>query len=107
VTNWNDGTIHDWNGGDCPVHPKTMVEYWMRRNGASECNAGNLVWDHDETAGDIIAFRVVERHVEPKVIWVNEYEGGIRIAYDSEDEAKEGAGSGAIRIAVKYVEVRE
>ncbi len=27
MTDWNNGQIHGWNGGDCPVHPETVVEY--------------------------------------------------------------------------------
>lgn len=27
--NYNDGTIHGWNGGDCPVHPETVVKVYF------------------------------------------------------------------------------
>ena len=27
---YNDGKWHGWNGGECPVHPKTVVDYlWL------------------------------------------------------------------------------
>ena len=26
MTNYNDGKWHGWNGGECPVHPKSMVD---------------------------------------------------------------------------------
>lgn len=106
MTNYNDGTIHGWNGGDCPVHPETVVEYWMREGGNSECKAGKLRWKHTENSGDIIAFRVIKQHVEPKVIWVNEYPAG-NASYKSEEAARKAAGLFATRIAVKYQEVRE
>lgn len=107
MTNYNDGQIHGWNGGDCPVHPETVVEYWMRRHGASECNAGGLLWGHSKSPGDIIAFRVVKPYVEPKVIWVNECADGEVAVFPSEAEAKKRTYSRPTRIAVKYVEVKE
>ena len=26
TTDYNDGKIHVWSGGECPVHPKSEVE---------------------------------------------------------------------------------
>ena len=105
MTDYNDGTIHGWNGGDCPVHPETVVKFWTDGGSYGKCRAGKLRWKHKELAGDIIAFHVVEQYVEPKVIWVNEYdEGRAWIAHETESDAKDGAGSFATRIAVKYVE---
>lgn len=108
-TDYNDGQIHGWNGGDCPVHPETVVEYWLRTGtGGGRREAGGLLWCHSKTAGDIIAFCVVKEYVEPKVIWVNEYaEGRAWIAHETESDAKDGAGSFVTRIAVKYVECKE
>lgn len=106
MTNWNDGQIHGWNGGDCPVHPETMVKYWMRKGG-SECVARCINWNHNKTKGDIIAFRVVKEYVDPKVIWINEDEDGEVAVFSSEAEAKKRACSRCVRIAVKYVEAKE
>ena len=106
MTNYNDGKIHGWNGGDCPVHPETVVEYWTRDRGACHCNAGDLDWSHCGKGFDIIAFRVVKEYVEPKVIWVNEYPAG-GDAYDTEILARSLAAEGILRIAVKYQEVIE
>lgn len=115
MTNYNDGQIHGWNGGDCPVHPETMVKYWMRKGG-SECVARCINWNHNKTKGDIIAFRVVKEYVEParpaasKVLWVNEYEDGSHTSHNTEGKAKHsarGLPSCIIRIAVKYVECKE
>lgn len=107
MTNYNDGTIHGWNGGDCPVHPETVVEVWLRVGSRGEKQSGNYYWGCSGANSDIIAFRVVKPHVEPKVIWVNEYNGGGSFACGSEETARKAAGPGATRIAVKYVEVRE
>ena len=106
MTNWNDGQIHGWNGGDCPVHPETVVEYWLRDGVPDTIKAEELWWSHETTGSDIIAFRVVKEYVEPKVIWVNEYPSCC-VAYASEEAARHGNGLTPTRIAVKYVEVQE
>lgn len=107
MTDYNDGTIHGWNGGDCPVHPETVVKFWTDGGSYGECRAGKLRWKHKKLAGDIIAFRVVKQYVEPKVIWVNEYANGDLFAYWDEKHAKRLVGSDTTRIAVKYVECKE
>jgi hypothetical protein len=108
MTDWNDGTNHGWNGGDCPVHPETVVEYWLRGGGAGERVAKRILWDHSKSVGDVVAFRVVKPYVEPKVIWINEYTDGRHVAHTSEGDARKWATLGsATRIAVKYVEAKE
>lgn len=107
MTDWNDGTIHGWNGGDCPVHPKTVVKYWTNSGEKSPHSAKCLRWKHtDEGLGDIIAFRVVKEYVEPKVIWVNEYAASY-FAHENDEEARKNVRPGVHRIAVKYVECKE
>jgi|GEM_PF-4677144 len=105
MIDFNDGKIHGWNGGECPVHPKTMVHYWIRNHGEATTKAELLTWEHTDGNGDIIAFYVVKAHREPKVIWVNEYSEDRIGAHFSSDDAKAHAGSNAIRIAVEYREV--
>lgn len=110
MTNYNDGKIHGWNGGDCPVHPETVVRFWKRCGyQAWSGGAGNVCWDHGDCVSDIIAFQVVEAYVGPKVIWVNEYPDGPYNwgAHPDEKTAKRLAKPSATRIAVKYVEVKE
>lgn len=51
-------------------------------------------------------FRVVEQHVEPKTIWVNEY-GNRSTVWPTESDAREYAASSATRIAVEYREVKK
>lgn len=106
MTNYNNGQIHGWNGGDCPVHPETVVEYWTRGLDACHCKAGDLDWSHCGKNFDIIAFQVVKAYVEPKVIWVNEYVDG-PVAFNTERSARNYAMPSATRIAVKYVEVKD
>ena len=108
MTDYNDGKIHGWNGGECPVHPKTVVNVWRRCCDTYELEAGGLLWQGHRGIFDIIAFRVTKAYVAPpgpKTIWVNEYSEDNRgVAYFSEEEAKENFKS-CTRIAVKYQEV--
>lgn len=106
MTNYNDGKIHGWNGGECPVHPETVVKFWHREGIAASDRAGQYWWEHSDTDGDIIAFQVVKAYVEPKVIWVNEYVDGPS-AFNTERSARRSAAPSATRIAVKYVEVKD
>jgi hypothetical protein len=107
VRDYNDGQIHGWNGGECPVHPKTVVEVWFRSKDSDIWQAGGLGWEHTGEYDDIIAFRVVKPYVEPKVIWVNEYQS-VLSAWPTEDTAiaaaKRWVTPRTTRIAVKYVE---
>ena len=108
MVNYNDGTIHGWNGGVCPVHPNTVVQYWIRSVGVGKEEAGELLWDHRVMSNsvDIVAFRVVKEYKEPKIIWVNEYNSGL-LAYHTKEDAEKAAGRSTIRKAVKYVEVQD
>lgn len=106
INTYNNGQIHGWNGGDCPVHPETEVEYWLRDGVPETIKAEGLWWSHEDAGSDVIAFRVVKEYVEPKVIWVNEYPTD-NSAHPSEEKARKHATEFATRIAVKYVEVRE
>lgn len=105
MTDYNDGQIQGWNGGDCPVHPETVVEVWFRSKDSDIWQAGGLEWKHTCEYDDIIAFKVVKQYAEPKVIWVNEYPDEL-VAYPDEQSARAGASirQPPLCIAVKYVE---
>lgn len=105
---YNNGQIHGWNGGACPVHPKDVVEVWFRGWHPDITLAESLPWGHSDEYDDIIAFRVVEPHVEPRVIWVNEYRDEL-VAHPDEQSARAGASirQPPLRIAVKYVEAQD
>ena len=109
MTDYNDGKWHGWNGGECPVHPKSEVQVTIHEGHLyvrlEIDQAGSLEWDADDSP--IIAFKVVEKFVEPKVIWVNEYENAF-MTHSTEERAKREAVNGSVlRVAVKYVESRD
>ena len=108
MTEYVTGQIYGWNGGECPVHPETVVEVWFRgQSYQSALKATYLEWEHDNSTGDIITFQVVTPYVEPKAIWVNEHEDGELYAYPSVEIAKKYADGGITRVAVKYVEEKK
>lgn len=74
--NYNDGLWHGWNGGECPVHPETVVEVvWLDKTAPKRETliALNFVWD-DEIS-KVVAFRVVKEHREPREWFVFVKEG--------------------------------
>lgn len=75
MTNYNDGAWHGWNGGECPVHPKSMVEYiWhdtqTNRFGSAQMVAGFNDSDERPAWPQIIHFRVVKEYREPREFWI-------------------------------------
>jgi len=71
MTNYNDGYWHGWNGGECPVHPDTVVEaVWfdIGRVIVQKEPAREFIWDGGGMV--TIAFRVVKEHKEPREFWV-------------------------------------
>jgi len=107
MTDYRDGKIHGWNGGECPVHPKDAVTVWSREGrGSSKDIAARYRWDHHGLGLDIIAFCVTKKHEEPLTLWVNVYGGGFD-AYTTPEDARRSATSSAIRIAVPFQEVKE
>ena len=73
MTNYNDGNWWGWNGGECPVHPKTRVEVVYYEDAIPD-----PVWLDQDAAGDfnwqsdtIIAFRVTREHREPREWWMS------------------------------------
>ena len=112
MTDYRDGKIHGWNGGECPVHPKDEVKVWLREDKAEDNGYGKgeewvWKWHEDYNQSDIIAFKVVKKYVEPKTIWVNEYPGEFLAAHASKEEALESTSPSATRVAVKYQEIIE
>ena len=108
MTDYNNGEIWGWNGGECPVHPKSEVKYWLRSGASSILTAGgDYFWKHSNSTDDIVCFQVTKVYVEPKVIWVNVWPNGEMLAYDTEEKAKMWSSNMHCRIAVKYVEAKE
>ena len=96
MTNYNDGNWHGWNGGKCPVHPMTLVDVCLIDTpSATDTLAKHWFWDKESTR--IRAFRVTKPYVEPRELWINEYDWGFGSAYDNEAEADESASNNRIR----------
>ena len=76
MTNYNYGKWHGWNGGECPVHPKTVVEVLFGDgSGAGEKeNASSFGWMVHPIP---VAFRVVKEHKEPREFWVDPDRGQV------------------------------
>ena len=84
MTDYNDGKWHGWNGGECPVHPKSLIDPLWRDGRqvklATVCAAGDVMWNgpFDVPA----AFRVIKEYRQPRECW--SYGAHIR---DTEAEA--------------------
>lgn len=75
---YNDGNVHGWNGGDCPVHPKSVVLVWTDEGmlGAHiGWPASTIGWKSDNDV-PIRAFKVIKKYEEPKSLWSCETEKG-------------------------------
>lgn len=73
-TNYNDGKWHGWNGGECPVHPETVVKGFMSYPCHFTGQAGFMDWSH------IKQFRVIKEHREPREWWLIRLENGALVA---------------------------
>jgi hypothetical protein len=105
MNNYENGEIWGWNGGECPVHPESEVMVWFRNAGWATNRAGQIWWGNRGEGGDIVCFQVTKVHVEPKVIYVNEYKADDAWhGFLNEEQAKRCALRGVTRIGVKYVE---
>ena len=74
MTDYNDGKWHGWNGGECPVHPKTKVYGMEPRNICWHTFAEDCDWGSFRGA-----FRVTKEHKEPREFWI------ARVADDGSD----------------------
>lgn len=69
--NYNDGKWHGWNGGECPVHPESVVECLLECGHSGEMPAG--WWTAWKT--EVAAFRVIQEHKEPREWWIGTENG--------------------------------
>lgn len=105
MADYNDGEWHGWNGGECPVHPKTEIEVVYRhKNGNLFTTIGvtfGFVFIHRDDYMNLIVFRVIKPYVEPPEPlerWVNVYPAPrAMIAYLTREEADIGASANRIR----------
>ena len=61
MTDYNDGKWHGWNGGECPVHPGSVVSVVFENGTQDECGATAINWNMSRYRP--CAFRVVTRCV--------------------------------------------
>lgn len=71
MTNYNDGKIHGWSGGECPVHPKSEVEISYGWRWILEVRAENVGWSRPQPC----LFRVTKEYKEPREFWVSDNDG--------------------------------
>lgn len=65
---YEENTWYGWNGGECPVHPETVVDVvgfpgLCPRDKASIYNCTSM-------DSPIVAFRVIKEHKEPREFWL-------------------------------------
>ena len=73
MTEYKENVWYGWNGGECPVHPKSLVEAVWISGGpfrSEQREAKDFVWVWDAPVSGIIAFRVVKEYREPREFWV-------------------------------------
>jgi len=71
--NYNDGKWHGWDGGECPVHPETVVDYvWFDPDTAKICGVTTGRYACDRVAWrQVVRFRVIKEHKEPREFWID------------------------------------
>lgn len=105
-TKYETGVWYGWNGGECPVHPKALVEIVARHGEQESRNAA--AWDWDCQYSPIRAFRVVEPYVPPLEVWIPVYAGGhLGGNYYSEEQAAQVASGHPVARVALFREVRE
>jgi hypothetical protein len=84
-----------WNGGECPVHPNTVVEVigygcYGKSFRHEDKTAGHLDWYSDDD-GSIVAYRVIKEHKLPREFWifVNTY-GGVDCVLLNDEKPTDG-----------------
>ena len=102
MTDYNDGNWHGWDGGECPVHPESMIAVkWVTRDGCLAANDGRIARINNWKTPCL--FRVTKPYAEPREFWINEYPGCFGTPYSSKAEADEGGGG----IRIRCIHVRE
>lgn len=94
MTDYNSGDWFGWNGGECPVHPETLVEGIYLDPETNDVNhwspvtdpASEFDWERVERFL-LVAFRVVKEYREPREFWLVETDGAPRV-FTSKDRAE-------------------
>jgi hypothetical protein len=71
---YNNGNWHPWTGGDCPVHPDSIVDV-MFHDGHIAIGLDADEWDWSlDICTNIVAFKVTkEFKAEPREFWINTF----------------------------------
>lgn len=96
-TEYKPGIWYGWNGGECPVHPKTQVQVvWQFSEG--DIRAGKVTGLGSEWAwagndhGQIVAFCVVKEHRQPRELWhLLDEDGGVFDTFTDKEQAERGS----------------
>jgi hypothetical protein len=111
MTDYNDGNWHEWNGGECPVHPESVIEgYWhFPSTGKIGRNIGKVsgggIPAH-EIGWVLRLFRVVTPYREPREWWLRIDRNGEVSGSDTEKTPPPNWGKNGDTI-IKVREVRE
>lgn len=91
MTNYNDGKWHGWNGGECPVHPKSRLE-WCRFTGIGVTGLAHQGFGDAKCLdwNTLTAFRVIKQHREPREWWITQSPQE-RLIFSLEKNAKDAA----------------
>lgn len=87
--NYNDGKWHGWNGEDmmpASLHDKSIIEYvWhderTNETGKTQRQAG---WDNTDERpawSNVIKFRVIKEHRDPREWWVVKEHGKLPVVW--------------------------
>ena len=72
MTEYEVGKWYGWNGGECPVHPETVVEVQFDTDrDVDKAKFWGWQHQHEGTGSDIIAFRIIKEHKEPREVWMS------------------------------------
>lgn len=111
MTDYNDGLWHGWNGGECPVHPDSVVDVAHADRGVV-CGetAEQFFWSGENCR--IIAFRVITPYQAPREFWavgmhLYETRVGAERFCTALDRDYPGQGYGDTSRIIKLVEVKE
>ncbi len=111
MVDYNDGNWHGWDGGECPVHPESVIDaVWPstmddKKSYRDAKKAKDFPWFVGGPWTPFL-FRVTKPYVEPpkpREFWINEYPGCFGTPYSSKAEADEGGGG----IRTRCIHVRE
>ena len=96
MTDYNDGNWHGWDGGECPVHPRSVIDVeWVTRDGRFGVDLERTAYINNWESPCL--FRVIKPYVEPREFWINEHAWGFGRAFGSKAEADDYAMNDRIR----------